>query len=120
MSGSVCRYVAFWCALVLVWAAGVTAVVAARIGDQVAASEDVAHDIAALDGGGAGHALVTRWQDIAALMLEYRSLLLLEVTFLPPLVLLAACLAWRRWAPSLAARPIYAAAVRRVVPSRFM
>jgi hypothetical protein len=119
MSSRLCRYLASFCALALVWAAGVAAVIGARIADQVAASQDLAQDIAALDGG--GHALVARWQDIAALMLQYRGPLLLELMLLPPLGLFAAVLLirlWRRRFPALG--PSYSAAVRRVAPSRFM
>jgi hypothetical protein len=122
MSGRLCRYLGAWCALTLAWAAVVTAAIASRIGDQVTASQDLAQDIAALDGGGTGHALVTRWQDVVSLMLEYRSSLLFEVTLLPPLAVFAAAmlfLAWRR-RPVVTTRPAYSAAVRRAAPSRFM
>jgi hypothetical protein len=123
VSGRLCRYLGACCALTLAWAAVVTAAIASRIGDQVAASRDLAQDIAALDGAGAGHALVTRWQDVVSLMLEYRSSLLFEVTLLPPLAVFAAAmlfLAWRRRGPVVTTRPVYSAAVRRVAPSRFM
>jgi hypothetical protein len=121
MSGRLRRYLGAWCALTLAWAGGVAAVIAIRIGDQVAASQDLARDIAALDGG--GRALVTPWQDVVALLLEYRAASLVEVTLLPPLAFLAAallCRAWRRRAPAVTLRPRYSAAVRRVSPSRFM
>jgi hypothetical protein len=122
MSGRrLCRHLGGWCALTLAWVVGVSSVVAARIGDQVAASEDLARDIAALDGG--GQALVTQWQDVVGLMFEHRASLLFEITLLPPLALFGAAmgwLAWRRWAPAAIRRPAYSAAVRRAAPSRFM
>ena len=127
MSGRrLCRHVCGWCAVTLAWTVAVSAVVAARIGDQVAASQDLARDIAALDGGGAGHAIVTQWQDVVSLMFEYRAPLLFEIALLPPLALFLvamAWLAWRRWTPRVrvSRRPSYSAAVRRIaVPSRFM
>lgn len=123
MSGRLCRYLGGWCVFALAWAALITAVIATRIGDEVAASQDLAQDIAALDGGGGAHAIITRWQDVVGLMLEYRASLLFELLAAPPLALLGAVmlfLALRRWAPGVALRPIYSAAVRRVAPSRFM
>lgn len=121
MSSRLCRYIAGFCALTLVWAAAVAAVIAARVTEQVSASHDLARDIAALDGG--GHAVVTRWQEIVSLMLQYRGTLLLELMLLPPIVLFAAVLLyqlWRRRSPARPMRPVYSAAVRRVAPSRFM
>jgi hypothetical protein len=121
MSGRLCRYLGGFCALTLVWGAAVAAVIAARIADQVAASQDLARDIAALDGG--GHAIVARWQDIVGLMLQYRGTVLFELMLLPPLGLFATVLLyqlWRRRRPAQPLRPVYSAALRRVAPSRFM
>jgi hypothetical protein len=56
-------------------------------------------------------------------MFEYRASLLFEVTVLPPLAFVAATMlfrVWRRRMPVDAMQPTYSAAVRRVVPSRFM
>jgi hypothetical protein len=123
MSARLCRCFGAWFGLTLAWAIGVIAFIASRIRDQVSASEDLARDIAALDGGRTGAALVTQWEDMVALILEYRAAFLLEITLLPPLAIFAAAmafLAWRRWSGEVTIRPFYSAAVRRAVPSRLM
>jgi hypothetical protein len=121
MAGRLCRCVGAWCVLTLLWAGGVLTVLALRLEDQVAASEDLARDIAALDGGGG--ALVTQWYDLVSLVLEYRASMLLELLLLPPLAVLVvglAVVAWRRWTKAPSARPAYSAAARRAAPSRLM
>jgi len=119
LSSRLCRCLGFWCAVSVLWALGVVAFVARRIADNVAASEDLARDIAALDGVQAGGAPVTRWEDVFALLLEHRAPLLLTVTLLPPLVFLAAMLTFVLWRGSTArpAAPAYSAAVRRPAAS---
>ena len=83
------RCINLWLAFTVVWALAVVGIVASRLDDQVAASRDLAREIALLDCASASCAadekMVTRWSDLVALMVEYRAPLLLEVTFLPPL-----------------------------------
>ena len=84
------RCISLWLAFTIVWALGVVAVVASRLDDHVAASRDLAADIAALDcpatsGCAPDEGMVTRWSDLAMLVIEYRAPLLLEITFLPQL-----------------------------------
>jgi hypothetical protein len=123
MPARFCRCLGLWCGVSLAWIVAVLGFLALRIRDQIAASEALARDIAALDGAGSGGALVTSWEDMTALILEYRAALVFEVALLPPLALLAAALlylALRRAAPRPLLRPGYSAAVRRALPSRFM
>jgi hypothetical protein len=117
MSARLYRWFGVWCAFTLAWGAAVIAAIAVRIGDQVSASEALARDIAALDGGGT--ALVTRWQDMAALVLEHRASALLEVTLLPPLAVVALAIVFLAWRARRPSRSAYSAAVRRPSPSRF-
>jgi hypothetical protein len=84
------RCISLWLAFTIVWAVGVLAVVASRLDDQVAASRDLAADIAALDCPSTSpcahdEGMVTRWSDLVMLVVEYRAPLLLEITLLPPL-----------------------------------
>jgi hypothetical protein len=84
------RCISVWLAFTIVWALGVLAVVASRLDDQVAASRDLAADIAALDCPATAtcthdEGMVTRWSDLVLLVVEYRAPLLLELTLLPPL-----------------------------------
>jgi len=84
------RCISLWLAFTIVWAVGVLVVVASRLDDHVAASRDLAADIAALDcptTSTCAHdeGMVTRWSDLALLVVEYRAPLLLEITLLPPL-----------------------------------